>query len=103
MSHVEPDELLLCKSNGEVILITKLLDKNFEMISKMSEATAGNLNYNFFILLKIKIFCLVCWSIKGKTVIACASQNRVFTYNHQDLKQKNCYNCPNKSLIGNLI
>jgi hypothetical protein len=38
--------------------------------------------------------------MKGKTILACTSQNRILSYNHQDLKQKNCYNCPNKQLIG---
>jgi len=42
MCPVEPDQVLISKSNGEIILITKI-DKNPEIITKPSEATASKL------------------------------------------------------------
>jgi hypothetical protein len=40
MCPVEPDQVLITKSNGEIVLITKI-ETNPEIITKTSEATAS--------------------------------------------------------------
>ena len=44
-SPIEPDQVLICKSNGEIILMSKIFDKNFETVSKNSDASARNNSY----------------------------------------------------------
>ena len=105
-SPAEPDQVALCKNNGAVMVISSLFDKNFKIVSKMVDAATSELIY--FLLIKFKLFASksnsfqVCWSHKGKSVVACTRQNKILTLNYSDLESSKCFDCPDSGLIGEI-